>query len=450
MKRLLIYNWCPIDGKKGGGVEVYIKNIVYSLLNNNEYEIFYINSGNSYTIGGKTKIIEIESSYGARIKTYEIINAPFMAPVRMCEKNLKKFLNDKIVAKLFSDFINEKHIDIVHFNNLEGLSLETVKLKKIFPNVRFLYSVHNYFPLCSRIDLWQTTKEGRHSCTKTDYHECSKCYQQRNYFLHRMSRLFPHIGLNKLAYILCLKGNGDTYELFTKKVIDTINQYVDCVLAVSNRVKEILVRAGVDEKKVFTSYIGTRVADKQKGKSNSCVDKIFHIIYMGYMREEKGFYFFADALEALDDSLAKRIAVTVVARKETAQNEDDVNRLMRMKEKFASLQWINGYTLDNEQELLNGQNLGVVPVLWEDNLPQVAIEQVAYGVPILVSNLGGAQEICNNEKFVFEAGNINDFIAKLADIVKNPKELDDFWKHSMRLVTMDEHICELEKYYEKI
>ena len=27
--------------------------------------------------------------------------------------------------------------------------------------------------------------------------------------------------------------------------------------------------------------------------------------------------------------------------------------------------------------------LSIVPVLWEDNLPQIAIESIAYGVPVL-------------------------------------------------------------------
>lgn len=108
---------------------------------------------------------------------------------------------------------------------------------------------------------------------------------------------------------------------------------------------------------------------------------------------------------------------------------------------------INGYTARNQQELLQGMNLSVVPVLWEGNLPQVAIEQIAYGVPILVSDLGGAREIVNDHRFVFRAGDTEEFINKISDIMDDRQLLIDFWKADRHLVTMQEHVDSLMQIY---
>ena len=89
-----------------------------------------------------------------------------------------------------------------------------------------------------------------------------------------------------------------------------------------------------------------------------------------------------------------------------------------------------------------------MPVLWEDNLPQVAMEQIAYGVPILCSNLGGASELSdNNPDFIFNAGDISDFLTKLKNIINKRYLLKKFWETVKPLTTMEQHVDFLRKIY---
>jgi glycosyltransferase involved in cell wall biosynthesis len=86
--------------------------------------------------------------------------------------------------------------------------------------------------------------------------------------------------------------------------------------------------------------------------------------------------------------------------------------------------------------------------LWEDNLPQVAIECVASGVPILTSNRGGAQELLDCRDLVFQAGSRADFYTKLQGILDNPDILSVALAGRARLFTTREHYDLLrEKYY---
>src|SRR5262249_23128484 len=84
-------------------------------------------------------------------------------------------------------------------------------------------------------------------------------------------------------------------------------------------------------------------------------------------------------------------------------------------------------------------DLGIVPVLWEDNLPQVAIEFVGSGLPVLSSDLGGAQELLDCPRLTFRAGSFKDFFAKLQGVVDDPGLLGKAIAGRKRLLSTHEH-----------
>ena len=86
--------------------------------------------------------------------------------------------------------------------------------------------------------------------------------------------------------------------------------------------------------------------------------------------------------------------------------------------------------------------------MWEDNLPQVAIEMRAQGIPLLVSDAGGAKELTLSKEFVFDAGDVDDFISRLSALAECPDKLADYWNGAPKLTTMEAHIRELAVYYE--
>ena len=115
---------------------------------------------------------------------------------------------------------------------------------------------------------------------------------------------------------------------------------------------------------------------------------------------------------------------------------------------FHSVEIIHGYSHSDLSNILRGVNLGIIPVLWEDNLPQVAIEMVALGVPVLSSDAGGASELCSSNLFKFKSGNKKDFLQKLTYFVKNPEQIKSYWEYHTGLVTNKMHCEEIEKIFE--
>lgn len=121
--------------------------------------------------------------------------------------------------------------------------------------------------------------------------------------------------------------------------------------------------------------------------------------------------------------------------------------IYQLLKNFRSVKVINGYTHNDLINILNGCDLSIVPVLWEDNLPQIAIESVAYGVPVLASSCGGASELTDSGLFRFEGGNSEDMLAKIIHFVDHPEDLEKYWQGHHGLMTMEEHLKQLLPYY---
>ncbi|MDP9317815.1 MAG: hypothetical protein M3O94_01830, partial [Actinomycetota bacterium] len=84
------------------------------------------------------------------------------------------------------------------------------------------------------------------------------------------------------------------------------------------------------------------------------------------------------------------------------------------------------------------------PVQWEDNLPQVATEMVAHGVPLITSHRGGAKELGgDNSSFVFKASDKDALIEIWRQLIEGELQPGDFWASAMNLTTMDDHLSRL-------
>jgi glycosyltransferase involved in cell wall biosynthesis len=118
--------------------------------------------------------------------------------------------------------------------------------------------------------------------------------------------------------------------------------------------------------------------------------------------------------------------------------------------KFRAVDFYDGYTHENLEEILQGVHLGLVPVLWEDNLPQVAIEFKSLGIPVLASEYGGASELSKSTHFSFSAAKKGDFKNKLREIMDQPGLINDYWENGMPLKTIQEHVDELLELYEGV
>jgi glycosyltransferase involved in cell wall biosynthesis len=404
---------------------------------------------------------------------------------------------------VFFDFIETNGpFDVVHFQNLEGIPAEALSLKERWPGTRVIFSLHNYYPFCPQVNLWH--KETEHCDDFRGGRKCLNCLphthderlvRQANGVAYNLKTkgirpgtfLFDRgfgpamriarrtvrawSGLKnrrrKTADTLPAIEHAEMQELpntpgklrklteeagrfATRRagIVELINRHCDLVLGVSDRVSQIARDYGIRPEIVRTSYIGTahskKFAETAPKSALPREDGTITLGYIGYMRADKGFLFLLDALEALPDALAARIGLVIAAPQGGHKVMERVGDLV---ERFDSLAYANGYTHDSLDEILSGVDVGLIPVLWEDNLPQVAIEMHARHIPLLTSDKGGAQELGNCPDMVFAAGDEEAFQARLEMILDGKLDLAAYWAGARAPTSLDGHLAELKALY---
>lgn len=359
---------------------------------------------------------------------------------------------------------------MVHFHNLEGLSIQVLKLKEWHSGAKFVFSIHNYFLFCPQVNLWNSYNENCFCCSQ--FPQCSSCVTAPTgkteglisatkvalgkIIDFRDSPMFPLI--KKAANYVRKKSAKHTlysdiddvlvYEKYREQNIAFANLYFDKILAVSHRVAEIAQSYGILESKLFVEYIGTSAADHALPPKQYLAKDPICIGFLGYARIDKGFDFFLDIIKALPLETARNMQLLLAAKCETPEIFNAYQRrIADFSERFLSVEFQNGFSKEEQDQLLNRIDLGIVPVLWEDNLPQIAIEYVAHGIPILVSDAGGAQELCTDKFFVFQNNDVFDAATRLDRICKNTQQLSSFWESFPKMTTLRDHIKQLMMHY---
>jgi len=494
--KVLYYNWVDYldPEKRGGGVSVYQRNLLAALLAQGGNEAHFLSSGIAHEFRrAAPRWAELPPVRGeVPVRRFEIVNAGLMAPSH-ADFGSPAQLEETATEATFMDFVARNGpYDVIHFNNLEGLPANVLRVKARWPATRVVLSLHNYYPFCPQVNLWRNEAE---NCTDFDAgRRCETCLPVRadprsvrlahalSWRLHRLGMgpgtpvfdkgFRPLLGLAWRSYrkLKLLRrprpapaaspvtsqtatpadlNPGAAFAARRAAMVALINIHADAVLCVSDRVRQIAAHHGLAAEKLHTSYIGTTEADKwqctQPRPRMVQEDGTVRLAYLGYMRRDKGFFFLLDALEALPDALAASIRLTVAARRGEASV---MARLKAVAPRLAELRLIDGYTHAGLDALLADVDLGLVPVMWEDNLPQVAIEMHARHIPLLTSDRGGAQELGGSADLTFRAGDTADFARVLETVLEERITPASYWQGAMAPVTMQAHLDQLLTIYE--
>ncbi|WP_447863514.1 glycosyltransferase [Kluyvera sichuanensis] len=431
-------------------------------------EFFFISSGVSYNILRKDTYFKKEKN------NYTIINSKVLAPSHysfLSESQIQDTETEDTFIKILN---NIGDIDIIHFNNLEGIPVKLLtRIKKERSDIKIVYSFHNYYPFCPQVNLWE-----RESNNCKDYNDGKKCINCTNHSvgeevfkkMYFANSILMNIGVNeggfkykKIMSIAHRINNGiwtikrtiskekennivnmsykSNYFSGRRTVfVDEINKNCDSVLTVSKRVMDICEKFGINKNLMQVSYIGT--AHKKYFELSTPKEKdIRTICFMGYMRKDKGFEFFLDSIESMDNNYAKKLNIVIAARN---TNEHLYYRIKELTKKFNEVIYSDGYNHTNIDQILKDVDLGIIPVLWEDNLPQVAIEMHCRKIPLLTSNLGGASELHGkNNNFIFNAGNQKVFLDKIYTLVDQGYDREAYWNKALEPLSVEEHILNL-------
>lgn len=494
--RILYYNWDPYFQKpmQGGGVSIYCRNLIDYLTHQDNYQVSFLYSGMDYTFLSRHPYIkQVPNQTHPQVPTFSLFNSPIAAPSHLSFEDPVGNIQNHDLETCFQQFLAEQEpFGIIHFHNLEGLTANCLKLAKE-SGAKVVFSLHNYWAVCPQVNLWKLE-----SSPCSNYFEgraCAACLPEKvNVDLQLNVRKLNHLGsvlgqdkqaptlrivrnLYKDFYLkiwnkfrslttsspltrqLELTGTelpqrAGLYRHRRQEIVSLINRYVDVALSVSERTTSIYRQYGVDPGRLTTQYIGSKATqfpvptDNPKAYSPG---QPFELIYMGPSRKDKGFYFFLEQLRSLPESELSNLDLVIASR---ITDEAELKLAFEYKGQFLSLaqslhrlRFYPGYSYESIPTMLNGIHLGVIPPLWEDNLPQVTFELLACRVPVMCSNRGGAQEFVRHPAFIFDPAIEGDFQSKLRTIREHPQLLTEFWLKARQSVPIEQHFQDLVEIY---
>jgi len=457
--KILIYNSLPFDNlwNLGGNINLYCKNLVETILKESPLiQIYFLSSGFTYKTD-TTEIFfhKIPNIFDERVQQFEIVNSPAPANHLKLYGNPSIAIKSAVLKNVLHNFLKRYGpFEAIHINGLAGLSLDCLDLKDDFPSMRFIFTIHNYELIC--VTGLYFTRHKPCSPKHTDA-DCFRCYRKNAHaFLSKdiyergcvgveadnrllQSKWVNSLSLNRLDEDITKK---DIHQ-YSFTAIKKINKNFDSIIAVSNSTYNISVGEFINKNKLTVMYSGVKAAKSQIRQSNTSSGSLFKIVYLGgdLNCEEAGYPWLLDSLEQLPYEYAVGIDLLFTV------NQAEYAGIFKICENFHSVTVRQGYTYDELKNILKGCHLGIVPALWNENLPNIAVEMVAFGVPVLASDAGGAIELCDCNLFTFESGNTNDFIKKLLHFIDNPIDLQLYWHHHNGLPTMERHWVELKKHY---
>lgn len=493
---------------RGGGVRIYEKNLVDHLANSSDHEVYTMASGLEHDfLDPRIRIEPTANAHGSRVKSFTVVNSTVIAPGHHAFGSAHLF-DEGEMLEVWHDFLREHGpFDVIQFDSLEGIPFTYLRVHEIHPQTRVLMYAHNYYMVCPQVNLWKEERvhcsdyhKGRDcvNCIPSlpNPHEVLRAHQVSRVL--RRSNITPNTKGYALAYRIYGQLRSGRYSRISRPMlapllgpalmrrrkrmqqnrasgsvgqiaktpvnpvepvslslatrfvsrrqrgVNMMNNEVDLVLATSHRVLDVLKAHGIDEGIMAVAYAGTRAAEqfaKAELRKELQVQGELTICYLGYMRRDKGFYFLLDTLEACPSDLKSRIRLVLGAK---TADPDTMNRLIALSDQMHDIVHFDGYTHAQLETILDGVDVGMVPVQWEDNLPQVATEMVAHGVPLITSHRGGAKELGgDNSSFVFKSSDKEALIEIWRQLVEGELQPGDYWASAMSLTTMNDHLSRL-------
>ena len=202
--KILIYNWVQFDNPylAGGGVTVYLQNVIAELLSRDGVEVYFLTSGHRYGMFDRRPRIRPTANAvnHPRLKTFTLWNSPVKAPAHDAFYGIDTWRSDTVTVKLIERFLRQHGpFDAMHLHNLEGIGAGVLSMPRGPWVKRRFYTIHNYMPVCPQIELLY---DGRLPCTDfAEGHRCVGCLQHENRMddLIAMRRVGEHVDLRGLG-----------------------------------------------------------------------------------------------------------------------------------------------------------------------------------------------------------------------------------------------------------
>lgn len=272
-------------------------------------------------------------------------------------------------------------------------------IKEVLPKTKIVWTMHDLIAICPSYTMLDGNGNICEKCIHGDFSNCFK-----NKCIH---------GSKIMSYL-------STYEA---KQIKKNGWYdkVDLYIAPSKFYQQKLQQSKFTKSPII--YLANPLSENQSFKKSDSIKD--YVLYFGRLAKEKG-------VLTLIKAVRKNKKHLIILG--TGPIEEELKIYIK-KENIENQVEMLGFKSGNELEKYISQaKVVVLPSEWYENGPYSAMEAMAHGKPLIVSNLGGLPELVEIKKngFMFNAGDVDDLANKLNLIYDlNENEYSQFEDYSI-------------------
>lgn len=349
-----------------GGAEVSVQKLAEGLVKKG-HDVYVLSSGNR-----NKEIIN-----GVNIITLPFNN--FGKNNKVIKKvSFKVFsIRNNLLNEEIREIISSINPDIVHCNNLYNISSCIWKVITEF-NIPIVQTLRDYFFICHKSTLL---------CNK------KTCANNK---------------ITCLAYQSIMRKRFKNITYFTAPSKYTMEKFLE--LNMFSRDKSKVIYNAIDRSKYTNNEIIQYRLEKNEKKVKFC--------FLGSLAEHKGIKLLVDIVK--DTNIELNIAGDGTLKKYIEDIEKN-NKNIKYYGKLSEV--------EVEKFLLESDVL-IVPSLWNEPFGRVVIDAYKFGLPVIVSNMGGLPEIVDNYKtgLIYEANDefmLKECINKMSDRIYIKRMISD-------------------------
>ena len=289
-------------------------------------------------------------------------------------KAFNSLVYSKEAYNKMNQLLNEEKPDLVILNNIHRQITTSIVNAIKEHNIKMYWIVHDLITLCPAYTMLDGNGNICEDCCQGDFKNCvrKRCVKQ--------SRFKSILASFEAKYNL----KNKTYEK------------VDMFITPSKFYKDKLIQYGFDEKKVVHKpnplSIDTKYEVNDKDEN--------YILYFGRLSKEKGVKTLIESMKDIDYKL------NVLG---TGPIEEELKEYIKINN-ISNVELLGFKQGEELENYIKNSRCVVLPSEWYENGPYSAMEAMALGKPLIVSNLGGLPELVEQ--------NVNGYIFKNKEELK--------------------------------
>lgn len=300
------------------------------------------------------------------------------------------------VREKFKEIIKDKKPDIIHIQNLHGHITPSILFETKKQNIPVVMTLHDYKFICPNTHLL-SHGEICESCEGRKFYKC---------FLKRCK---------KDSYSASLVAS---VEACIHKMLK-VEKLIDKFISPSRFLKSKFVQYGwdVDKIEVINNFL---TSDKFEDCSNKGEN---YVLYFGQLEPWKGVKTLIEAAKELTD--IKFVILGTGSAEENLQNFKTEFNLTNV--------FFKGFKTGAElRTIIKNSLFVIVPSELYENYPYSIMESMAFGKPVIASNIGGIPELVFDGQtgLLFEKGNVVSLINKIKYLLANRDLIIKYGKNS--------------------